>query len=457
MAANRVAIIRCCYIPSVSKKMRVTARTTGFCCWIRTPKAVGRGRCRAARWNRARPSRRPWSARCGRRTGSRSGRRSAVRVRCRADERRTPHLRMPTGRWHLRGARTRCGYAADPGGGVRAIRRPAVAGIQRAVRCPGPGGLAGRGVVHGPQEQHQAVGPAPPQADDRGATNCPPQTPAVERRRPSRRRDRRGTSFGRWCIDAGATADTVTAMPLEQIRTISAYGYRLGGPSAWNLHPFKVGVALRTESYAETDPTQQFAQCATVAVRAKLGFPAERPVSGSCRSCSRRRWMSRNRPSVTSCTVDASIVTATSTWGRRRRNRCVVGAASGVVVLRERPDHLVGEHDLEGAVGDRVHREGERPGRPRRGRRPVGLVCHSSGRCGGSCVTRRTRRAGKPCAACISTASKPARAATAAAEAYAESRVSKSACDCVSVLARFPVRCPVRSDRLHGAVERHCG
>ena len=69
-------------------------------------------------------------------------------------------------------------------------------------------------------------------------------------------------------------------MPLEQVRTISAYGYRLGGPRAWNLHRFSVGDELRTDWYDETDPTHQFAQCATMAARAKLGFPADRPDVG---------------------------------------------------------------------------------------------------------------------------------------------------------------------------------
>ncbi|MFB9443149.1 hypothetical protein Dvina_52015 [Dactylosporangium vinaceum] len=67
-------------------------------------------------------------------------------------------------------------------------------------------------------------------------------------------------------------------MPVEQVRTISAYGYRLGGPRAWNLHGFKPGDELRTDWYDETDPTRQFARCATTAARAKLGYPAERPV-----------------------------------------------------------------------------------------------------------------------------------------------------------------------------------
>jgi hypothetical protein len=60
---------------------------------------------------------------------------------------------------------------------------------------------------------------------------------------------------------ATSSVDTVTVMPLEQVRTISAYGYRLGGPRAWNLHRFKPGDELRTDWYDETDPTHHSSAC----------------------------------------------------------------------------------------------------------------------------------------------------------------------------------------------------
>jgi hypothetical protein len=60
----------------------------------------------------------------------------------------------------------------------------------------------------------------------------------------------------------------------QQIHTVSAYGYRLGGPRAWNLHRFEPGDELRTVWYDETDPTHDFAACATAATMTKLGLPA---------------------------------------------------------------------------------------------------------------------------------------------------------------------------------------
>jgi hypothetical protein len=65
-------------------------------------------------------------------------------------------------------------------------------------------------------------------------------------------------------------------MSLEQsIHTMSAYGYRLGGPRAWNLHRFGPGDELRTDWYDETNPTHNFATCAKTAALAGLGMTAQ--------------------------------------------------------------------------------------------------------------------------------------------------------------------------------------
>ncbi|GAA0905124.1 hypothetical protein Vau01_066480 [Virgisporangium aurantiacum] len=41
---------------------------------------------------------------------------------------------------------------------------------------------------------------------------------------------------------------------------MSAYGYRLGGPGAWNLHRVNVGDELRTGWYDERNPLHDFAR-----------------------------------------------------------------------------------------------------------------------------------------------------------------------------------------------------
>jgi hypothetical protein len=60
----------------------------------------------------------------------------------------------------------------------------------------------------------------------------------------------------------------------HSIRTLSAYGYRLGGPGAWNLHRVNVGDELRTGWYDERNPLHDFAACAKAATRARLRGPA---------------------------------------------------------------------------------------------------------------------------------------------------------------------------------------
>jgi len=58
------------------------------------------------------------------------------------------------------------------------------------------------------------------------------------------------------------------------IRTLSAYGYNLGGPRAWNLFRFGPGDELRTAWYDETDPTHDFAVRAREAILGRRGVLA---------------------------------------------------------------------------------------------------------------------------------------------------------------------------------------
>ncbi|MFC6019975.1 hypothetical protein ACFP2T_27740 [Plantactinospora solaniradicis] len=55
-------------------------------------------------------------------------------------------------------------------------------------------------------------------------------------------------------------------------RLLSAYGYNLGGPRAWNLHRFAVGDELRNGWYDETDPTHEFTMRAAETARDRLGL-----------------------------------------------------------------------------------------------------------------------------------------------------------------------------------------
>ena len=64
----------------------------------------------------------------------------------------------------------------------------------------------------------------------------------------------------------------------HSIRTLSAYGYRLGGPGAWNLHRVNVGDELRTGWYDERNPLHDFAACAKAATLARLGGPVSGPA-----------------------------------------------------------------------------------------------------------------------------------------------------------------------------------
>ncbi|MEU5554486.1 hypothetical protein ABZ738_32430 [Micromonospora sp. NPDC047793] len=62
--------------------------------------------------------------------------------------------------------------------------------------------------------------------------------------------------------------------PGWSMRTLSGYGYRLGGPRGWHLHRFGAGDELRTAWYDEADPTHNFAASATAATRERCGPPS---------------------------------------------------------------------------------------------------------------------------------------------------------------------------------------
>ena len=53
--------------------------------------------------------------------------------------------------------------------------------------------------------------------------------------------------------------------------TISACGYRLGGPGDWLLPGFRPGDQLRAPWYDETNPMHHFAERASAALKARLG------------------------------------------------------------------------------------------------------------------------------------------------------------------------------------------
>ncbi|WP_028189002.1 hypothetical protein [Salinispora pacifica] len=60
----------------------------------------------------------------------------------------------------------------------------------------------------------------------------------------------------------------------QSIRTLSAYGYNLGGPRAWNLYRFGAGDELRTAWYDEADPTHDFVARAKEVAHDRLGLPS---------------------------------------------------------------------------------------------------------------------------------------------------------------------------------------
>ena len=57
-----------------------------------------------------------------------------------------------------------------------------------------------------------------------------------------------------------------------ELHTISAYGYRLGGPGGWQLPGLQPAGQLRTAWYDETNPTHQFVERAGIRVKARLGL-----------------------------------------------------------------------------------------------------------------------------------------------------------------------------------------
>lgn len=57
-----------------------------------------------------------------------------------------------------------------------------------------------------------------------------------------------------------------------ELHTISAYGYRLGGPGGWQLPGLQPADLLRTAWYDETNPTHQFVERARIRVEARLGL-----------------------------------------------------------------------------------------------------------------------------------------------------------------------------------------
>ena len=57
-----------------------------------------------------------------------------------------------------------------------------------------------------------------------------------------------------------------------ELHTISAYGYRLGGPGSWQLPGLPPAGQLRTAWYDETNPTHQFVERASTHVQARLGL-----------------------------------------------------------------------------------------------------------------------------------------------------------------------------------------
>jgi hypothetical protein len=57
-----------------------------------------------------------------------------------------------------------------------------------------------------------------------------------------------------------------------ELHTITAYGYRLGGPGGWQLPGLQPADQLRTAWYDETNPTHQFAERASIRVKARLGL-----------------------------------------------------------------------------------------------------------------------------------------------------------------------------------------
>lgn len=59
---------------------------------------------------------------------------------------------------------------------------------------------------------------------------------------------------------------------------MSAYGYCLGGPGAWNLHRIGVGDELRTDWYDERNPLHNFAACAKAAALTRLRGAASSPA-----------------------------------------------------------------------------------------------------------------------------------------------------------------------------------
>jgi hypothetical protein len=57
-----------------------------------------------------------------------------------------------------------------------------------------------------------------------------------------------------------------------ELHTISAYGYRLGGPGRWQLPGLPPAGQLRTAWYDETNPTHRFVERASMHVQARLGL-----------------------------------------------------------------------------------------------------------------------------------------------------------------------------------------